>query len=80
MGGKGKGGGWGSCDPTAPRPASQAGETHAYVPAHLPTGRLRWDATMQEDVHAAPEHCDAAGLAKPLGDAASTNAVSPNVP
>ena len=35
MGGKGKGGGWGSCDPTAPRPASQAGETQAHVGAPL---------------------------------------------
>ena len=30
--GKGKGG---SCDPTAPRPASQAGDTQAHVGAHL---------------------------------------------
>ena len=26
--------GWGSCDPTAPRPASQAGETQANLGAH----------------------------------------------
>ena len=29
------GGRWGSCDPTAPRPASQAGETQAHVGAPL---------------------------------------------
>ena len=33
--GEGEGGGWGSCDPTAPRPASQAGETQAHVGAPL---------------------------------------------
>ena len=31
-------GGWGSCDPTAPRPALQAGETQAHVGAPLPIG------------------------------------------
>ena len=33
--GEGEEGGWGSCDPTAPRPASQAGETQAHVGAPL---------------------------------------------
>ena len=33
--GEGEGGGWGSCDPTAPRPSSQAGQTQAHVGAPL---------------------------------------------
>ena len=34
--GEGERGGWGSCDPTAPRPASQAGETQAHVGSSVP--------------------------------------------
>ena len=40
--GEGGEGGWGSCDPTAPRPALQAGETQAHVGAPLTRHELFW--------------------------------------
>ena len=51
--GEGEGG---SCDPTAPRPASQAGETQAHVGAPL---------TRHELVEASPRRGGGGGLGRP---------------
>ena len=52
-GNEGEEGGWGSCDPTAPRPAPQAGEPQAHVGAPL---------TRHELVEANPRHGGGAGV------------------